>query len=85
MTHDPHDDAVLGKAYDARMVRRLLEYVAPQGRLIAASIALMLLVMAAQLAQPYIIKLLIDEHIVRGRLRGLSTRWNARARMSSSP
>jgi ATP-binding cassette, subfamily B, multidrug efflux pump len=73
MTQDPQDDAVLGKAYDSRMVRRLREYVAPQAGLIAASIGLMLVVMAAQLAQPYIIKLLIDEHIVRGRLRGLST------------
>ena len=66
MSHDPQDDPVLGKAYDARMARRLLAYVAPQARLIALSITLMLLGMAAQLAQPYIIKLLIDEHIVRG-------------------
>ncbi len=65
------DDEVLGKAYDARLARRLYDYVAPQAGLIALSLLLMFVVMAAQLAQPYLIKLLIDEHILTARLRGL--------------
>jgi len=69
---DRHDDEILGKVYDARLVRRLLEYVTPQAPLIALSTGLMFVVMAAQLAQPYIIKILIDEHILRHDARGLS-------------
>jgi ATP-binding cassette subfamily B protein len=65
------DDEVLGKAYDARLARRLYEYVAPQAPLIALSLLLMFVVMAAQLAQPYLIKLLIDEHILKAQPRGL--------------
>ncbi len=64
------DDEVLGRVYDARLVRRLLEYVRPQTRLIAASLALMFAVTAAGLVQPWLIKRLIDEHIVTRRLAG---------------
>ena len=66
------EDEVLGKAYDARLARRLYEYVAPQAPLIAVSLALMLVVMAAQLAQPYLIKVLIDDHILKHEARGLT-------------
>jgi hypothetical protein len=41
------DDEVLGKAYDARLVRRLLPFIRPQARLIAVSVGLMFVVMAA--------------------------------------
>ena len=67
----PHEDEVVGKAYDARLVRRLAEYVVPQARLMSVSIALRLLGMAAGLAQPYLVKLVIDRHIVTGQARGL--------------
>jgi ATP-binding cassette subfamily B protein len=68
----PHEDEVLGKAYDARLVRRLVEYIAPQARLMSISIALRLLGMAAGLAQPYLIKLVIDRHILTGQAGGLA-------------
>jgi ATP-binding cassette subfamily B multidrug efflux pump len=71
MSTAPQEDEVLGKAYDARLVGRLREYVAPEAPLISLSLILMLLVMAAQLAQPYLIKILIDDHIVRRRAAGL--------------
>jgi ATP-binding cassette subfamily B protein len=69
----PHDDGdpVLGKAYDARLVRRLLDYVLPQAPLIAASVLLMLVVTGAALAQPYLLKLLIDDHILPRRAEGI--------------
>ena len=41
MSTEPHDETVLGKAYDARLVRRLLEHVLPETGLIALSVALM--------------------------------------------
>ena len=66
-----HDEATLGKAYDARLIRRLWGYVRPHRRLVVASLALMLSVSAVQLLQPYLIKLAIDDHIASGRLEGL--------------
>jgi ATP-binding cassette subfamily B protein len=67
-----HEDEVLGKVYDARLARRLLEFVAPQWALIILSVLLMFVVTAAALAQPYLIKLLIDDHILRGDARGIT-------------
>jgi ATP-binding cassette subfamily B protein len=65
-----HEDEVLGKAYDARLVRRLREFVLPETPLVALSIAFMFVVMAAQLAQPYLMKVLIDEHILGRAAKG---------------
>ncbi|HKB07206.1 MAG TPA: ABC transporter ATP-binding protein [Candidatus Polarisedimenticolia bacterium] len=67
-----HEEEVLGKAYDARLARRILEHVVPQARLIALSTALMFVVMGAQLAQPYLVKLLIDNHILKSDPRGVT-------------
>jgi ATP-binding cassette, subfamily B, multidrug efflux pump len=69
-TSPPHEDEVLGKAYDARLVRRLLEFVLPETRLMTLSVAFMLVVMTAQLAQPYLMKVFIDDHVVSGRMTG---------------
>jgi len=66
-----HDEATLGKAYDARLIRRLWGYVRPHRRLVVASLGLMLTVSAVQLLQPYLIKLAIDDHIASGRMEGL--------------
>jgi ATP-binding cassette subfamily B protein len=68
----PHDEDVLGKVYDARLVRRLLEFILPESSLITISVLLMFVVMAAQLAQPYLIKLLIDRHILTGQVQGVA-------------
>jgi len=67
-----HEEEVLGKAYDARLARRLLEFVAPQARLIALSVILMFVVMGAQLLQPYLVKLLFDDHVLKGDPRGVA-------------
>ena len=69
----PHEEEVLGRAYDARLVRRLRPYLASQAPLIGLSLLLLLVLMGAQLAQPYLIKLLIDEHIVPSQPRGVGT------------
>jgi ATP-binding cassette subfamily B protein/subfamily B ATP-binding cassette protein MsbA len=54
------DDEVLGKAYDARVARRLLTYLAPQRRAITIAMALMVVGTLADLAWPYLIKVAID-------------------------
>ncbi len=66
-----HDEEVLGKAYDARLMRRLLAYLRPYWRQVLLALAAILAGAAGQLAQPYLIKMAIDRHIATGRLEGL--------------
>lgn len=54
------DDEVLGKAYDARVARRLLTYLAPQRRAISIAMAFMVVGTLSDLAGPYLIKVAID-------------------------
>jgi ATP-binding cassette subfamily B protein len=65
------DDEVIGRVYDARLVRRLVGYVLPETALMTASVACMLVVMVAQLTQPWLLKILIDDHLVARRAEGL--------------
>src|SRR5919197_1462151 len=66
-----HDDEVLGKAYDARLMRRLLHYLGPYWREVAVAFVAILCGSAASLAQPYLIKIAIDRYIAPGQLAGL--------------
>jgi ATP-binding cassette subfamily B multidrug efflux pump len=65
------DDEVLGKAYDARLMRRLWAFTRPHTRLVLATSALFPAVALLELAQPYLIKVAIDEHILRRDWAGL--------------
>lgn len=67
------EDEVLGRAYDARLVRRLLPYLRPQVPLILLTLALMVVVMVAELAEPLLIKMFIDANLVPGRFEGFLT------------
>ena len=66
-----HDDDILGKAYDAVLMRRLLTYLRPYWRNVAIAFAAIVVGTGAALAQPYLIKVAIDDHIAAGRLEGL--------------
>ena len=66
------DDEVAGRVYDARLVRRLLQFVRPEAALIALSVLFMFAVMGASLVQPWLLKRLIDEHLVPGRWQGVT-------------
>ena len=66
-----HDDEVLGKAYDARLMRRLLRYLVPYRAAVVLSLAAIIASAVLQLAQPYLTKLAIDRHIATGQLDGL--------------
>jgi ATP-binding cassette subfamily B protein len=66
-----HDDEILGKAYDARLMRRLLTYLRPYWRQVGVALVAIIAGAAAQLAQPYLIKLAIDRFIAVRRLDGL--------------
>ena len=66
------DDEVLGKAYDARLMRRLLVYLRPYRAMVAVGFVAILIDTAATLAQPYLVKTAIDRYIGVGRLAGLN-------------
>src|SRR5689334_11421775 len=65
------DDDVLGKAYDARLMRRLVRFIRPYWRPVAAALVTPILGSLASLVQPYLIKVAIDRYIVARRLAGL--------------
>ena len=65
------DDDVLGKAYDARLMRRLLEYLRPYWRQVLLALVAIVIGGLASLAQPYLIKIAIDRYIAAGTLAGL--------------
>jgi ATP-binding cassette, subfamily B, multidrug efflux pump len=65
------EDEVLGKAYDARLMRRLLEYLRPYSGPVALAFVAIILGACATLAQPYLIKIAIDRHIATRQLDGL--------------
>jgi ATP-binding cassette subfamily B multidrug efflux pump len=66
------DDEVLGKAYDARLMRRLLQYLRPYWQQVLFALAAIIVGASASLAQPYLIKVAIDRYIATGALGGLN-------------
>jgi ATP-binding cassette subfamily B protein len=72
--HDGHDDGegALGRAFDRRLVARLWAVARPHHRLIYASLLLFPLIAGLELAQPYLLKIAIDDHILRGDWAGLT-------------
>ena len=67
-----HEEEVLGKVYDARLMRRLLAYLAPYKLVVAVSLVLVLLVSALKLVGPILTKVAIDDYIAAGDLEGLN-------------
>ena len=68
----PADDEVLGKAYDAALMRRLLRYLWPYWPQVLAALSAIIVHSACRLAQPYLVKVAIDRHIAVGDLSGLN-------------
>jgi ATP-binding cassette subfamily B protein len=66
-----HEDELLGRAYDSRLMRRLLAYLRPYRGLVALSVVLLLLHSAALLAGPALLRVAIDRHIAPRRPEGL--------------
>jgi ATP-binding cassette, subfamily B, multidrug efflux pump len=66
-----HED-VLGRAFDRRLAGRLWAAARRHHRLLGAALALFPLIAAAELAQPYLLKIAIDDHILTADWLGLS-------------
>jgi len=70
--HSPvQQDEVLGKAYDARLMRRLVGYLGAHKKAVAVAFVAILGGSAAELAQPWITQQAIDHYISTGDSAGL--------------
>ncbi|MCI0620493.1 MAG: ABC transporter ATP-binding protein/permease [Acidobacteria bacterium] len=63
---DHHEEEQLGKAYDARLTRRLLQYLKPYKWRVAFALLLTLAVTPFELVPPYLFKIGVDSYIVPG-------------------
>ena len=66
-----HEDQIIGKAYDRVLMKRFLRYLYPYRFQVIGVLCLLPLLAAARLAQPWLLKLAIDRHIVAGQMEGL--------------
>jgi ATP-binding cassette subfamily B multidrug efflux pump len=57
------EEEVLGKAYDSRLMRRLLTYMRPYWPIVAASLALLLVDSLLQIIGPLLTKLAVDRYL----------------------
>ena len=67
-----HDDEVLGKAYDSRLMRRLVGYLRPYRLQVMFAVTTIVGNAALQLAPPYLTKVVIDQYIPARDLSGLT-------------
>jgi ATP-binding cassette subfamily B protein len=65
------EDEILGRAYDARLMARVLRYLRPYWKLLTVSLVFLLLQTGTQLLGPYITKVAIDRYIATKDLQGL--------------
>ena len=66
-----YEEEIVGKAYDRRLMARLARHLVPYRRLVAGTLLILPFLAAAKLAQPWLLKVAIDSHIVAGRMEGL--------------
>ncbi len=67
-----HEEEILGKAFDKNLMRRLLTYLWPFKWIALTSLLILSLYSATQLAGPYILKLAIDNELMKGDYHGLT-------------
>ncbi|HSQ13759.1 MAG TPA: ABC transporter ATP-binding protein [Candidatus Deferrimicrobium sp.] len=71
MAQAAQQEEVLGKAYDLRLIRRLWKFIIPYKRLFYLTMLLLPLQQACGVAQPYVMKIGIDQYIAGKDLWGL--------------
>ncbi|MBU1677259.1 MAG: ABC transporter ATP-binding protein/permease [Bacteroidetes bacterium] len=65
------DDEILGKAYDSKLMKRLLGYVKPYSKYVVLAILLNVVVAGLGPVRPYLTKIAIDDYIVNSDYNGL--------------
>lgn len=72
MPEEMHTEEILGKAYDARLMRRLLGYLRPYRRTVFWAVVCLIAGSAASVVQPYLIGVAIDRYIQNHDFTGLT-------------
>ncbi|MGH7726166.1 MAG: ABC transporter ATP-binding protein [Candidatus Eiseniibacteriota bacterium] len=67
-----HEEEALGRAYDSRLMRRLLGFLKPYKFQVAMAILLVLAAAGLEILGPWLVKVAIDGFIAHDDLRGLS-------------
>lgn len=65
------DDEILGKAYDSKLMKRLLTYIKPYKKYVIIAILLNIFVAALGPLRPYLTKIAIDDYILNSNFDGL--------------
>jgi len=68
---NPAEDEILGKAYDAKLMKRLLVYVKPYKKYVVLAIIFNIVVAALGPLRPYLTKVAVDDYIVNSDYNGL--------------
>jgi len=71
MAQEKNEDEILGKAYDAKLMKRLLTFIKPYKRYVIFAILLNIIVAALGPLRPYLTKIAIDNYIVNKNFTGL--------------
>ena len=66
-----NEEEILGKAYDARLMRRMLNYLRPYKWYVAIGIVMSIAVSGMEAVRPYFTKIAVDENIAHGDKHGL--------------
>jgi ATP-binding cassette subfamily B multidrug efflux pump len=73
-----HEEEALGKAYDSRLMKRLLQYMAPYKWRVILALALVAVVTPLELAPPKLFQLAIDRYLIPASKQALAlnTAWH---------
>jgi len=66
-----HEEEILGKAYDARLMRRLLTYLKPYRRYVVLGVSLSIIVSGMEAIRPWFTKYAVDVNIAQRDPKGL--------------
>lgn len=66
-----YEEEILGKAYDARLMRRLLRYLKPYKFYVVIGVLLSIMMSGLEAIRPYFTKIAVDENIASGDKQGL--------------
>ncbi|HEU5089883.1 MAG TPA: ABC transporter ATP-binding protein [Roseiflexaceae bacterium] len=70
-----------GRALDWRIIMRFFDFLRPHGKRMSLALVLMLINSGLTLLTPYLVKVAIDQHIIKGEMEGLTgiALWTAAA------
>jgi len=68
----PQEEEILGKAYDARLMRRLVKYLAPYKWKVVLAVVITIVVSALGPLRPLLTMIAIDKYIMKGDFGGLT-------------